>query len=320
MGNNKQAYLEYFSKMLLIRYFEEKIDWLFSRDMLPGTAHLCIGQEAVAVGAMSAAEVDDFVISTHRGHGHLLAKGADPKKLFCEIMGREPGYCKGIGGTQHICIREINFLGTNGITGGGIPLATGVGMALRLQKGKQIALCFFGDGATNQGTFHESLNMASIWNLPVVYICENNLYAMSVSTKESMNIQDIAIRAKSYNIPGEIVSGMDVVKVRDKVKQAILRARQGKGPTLIEAKTYRYCGHSKSDPCRYRTKEEEASWRKRDPLLRFEKTIINNRLVNKEEIKTLKDKIRDMVEESCSFALSARHADNSIIDSLGDNF
>lgn len=317
MENKCELYLEYFSKMLLIRYFEEKIDWLFKRNMLPGTAHLCLGQEAVAVGAISATNSDDFVISTHRGHGHLLAKGGDPKKVLCEIMGKEPGYCKGIGGTQHLCAMKISFLGTNGITGGGIPIATGVGLNLKLRKRKQVVLCFFGDGAVNQGTFHESLNMASIWKVPVVYVCENNLYAMSTSVEESMNIKDIAIRAGSYNIPAEIVDGMDIMEVKDAVARAVKRARDGQGPTLIEAKTYRYCGHSKSDPRRYRTKEEEEFWQKKDPLIQLEKLLIDDG-IDIAELKSLKDRTKDSIEEAFNFAMSAAYADSSKICSGGN--
>lgn len=290
--------------MILIRYFEEKLDWLFSRDMLPGTAHLCIGQEAVAVGAMEAIEPTDFVISTHRGHGHILAKEADPKRLFCEIMGKEPGYCKGKGGTQHICALELGFLGTNGITGGGIPIATGVGMALKLQKRPEIVLCFFGDGASNQGTFHESLNMASIWKVPIVYICENNLYAMSTPVGQSMNIKDIAIRAASYGIPGEIVDGMNVVAVKDAVSVAVDRARKGKGATFIEAKTYRYCGHSKSDIRKYRTRKEEDQWKTKDPTVVLENILLKKGLPKKEIDKTKKE-VKNLIEEACEFAIAA---------------
>lgn len=297
-------YLGYFSRMLLIRYFEKKVDWLFSRNLLPGTAHLCIGQEAVAVGAVSAINPDDFVISTHRGHGHLLAKGAEPARLFCEIMGKEPGYCRGLGGTQHLCETGISFLGTNGITGGGIPVATGVGLAMKLERKKQIVLSFFGDGASNQGTFHESLNMASLWRVPVVYICENNLYGMSTSLRESMNIQDIAKRAAGYNMPSTIVDGMDLLKVREAVAKAALLARKGGGPTLIEAKTYRYCGHSKSDPKVYRSKKEEELWRKRDPILKFQRLLVKKG-VNSSKIDSLKNNAIGIVEEASSFAMQA---------------
>jgi pyruvate dehydrogenase E1 component alpha subunit len=225
-------------------------------------------------------------------------------------MGKEPGYCKGIGGTQHLCATEISFLGTNGITGGGIPIATGVGLALKLQKRKHVVLCFFGDGAANQGTFHESLNMASIWKVPIVYICENNLYAMSTSVEESMNIKDIAVRAGSYGIPSEIADGMDVINMKDTVTRAVKCAREGTSPTLIEAKTYRYCGHSKSDPRKYRTKEEEEFWRKKDPLLQFEKTLIDNGLTLL-DLNSLKDKVRDTIEDAFNFAMAASYADSN---------
>lgn len=304
---NKSEALRLFSQILLIRYFEEKIDWMFSRDMLPGTAHLCIGQEAVAVGAMAAINADDFAISTHRGHGHLLAKGADVKRLFCEIMGKEPGYCKGRGGTQHLCGMEFSFLGTNGITAGGIPIATGVGLALKLQKKKQVVLCFFGDGAANQGAFHESLNMASIWKVPVVYICENNLYAMSTPIQDAMNIKDIALRANSYGMPSCIVDGMQVLEVKEAVARSVRSAREGRGPTLIEAKTYRYCGHSKSDPRSYRSKDEEKKWEKHDPLELTQKLLMKNK-VSEKEINSLKENTRGIIEEACNFAVSAEYA------------
>ena len=316
MENKIELLRHYFFKMLLIRKFEEKIDWLFARSLLPGTAHLCIGQEAVAVGAMAAINEDDLIISTHRGHGHLLAKDADPRRLMCEVMGREPGYCKGIGGTQHLCALEISFLGTNGITAGGIPVATGAGLALKLQKKNQIVLCFFGDGATNQGTFHESLNMASIWNVPVVYICENNLYAMSTPQAESMNIENIAQRASSYNIASSIVDGMDLLKVKDSVGQAVNRARKGEGPTLIKAKTYRYCGHSKSDRRKYRSKKEEGEWEKRDPIINF-KDILLKAGVNQSEIDDLEEKAKGQIEISFEFARNSPFADSRKIFKTG---
>jgi TPP-dependent pyruvate/acetoin dehydrogenase alpha subunit len=303
---SKNTLLEYLSKMLVIRYFEEKIDWMFSRDMLGGTAHLCIGQEAVAVGASLASRPDDLFFSTHRGHGHLLAKGADPKKLMCEIMGKSPGYCRGLGGTQHVCAKDLSFLGTNGITGGGIPIATGVGLALKLQKKKQVVFCFFGDGASNQGTFHESLNMASIWKLPVVYVCENNLYAMSTPVAESMNIKDIAARAKSYNMASWVVDGMDVIRVKNIVSKAVNYARSKKGPVLVEAKTYRYCGHSKSDPCAYRAKSETVIWRKKDPVISLERSLVKQG-VKQIEIDALKTKIQNIINAACDYASKAEH-------------
>ncbi len=304
MVQDNDLLLKYFYKLYLIRVFEEKLDWMFSRNLLPGTAHLCIGQESSAVGSISAINDTDFVVSTHRGHGHLLAKGADPKKLMCEIVGKEPGYCKGLGGTQHLCALEIAFLGTNGITGGGIPFATGVGLALKLQKRTNIVVSFFGDGATNQGVFHESLNMASIWKLPVVYICENNLYAMSTPMAKSMNIKDIAIRAASYGMPGAIADGMSLFEVKKTVSQAVDRARSGQGPTLVELKTYRFCGHSKSDQRCYRTKDEESAWKKKDPIITFEEIMIESG-ISSESISRVKNEVNDCVEDSYKFAMSA---------------
>lgn len=304
MSNERNLNIEYFKKMYLIRYFEEKIDWMFSRDMLPGTAHLCIGQEATAIGAISCIEKDDYVVSTHRGHGHLLAKGADPEKLMCEIMGKKPGYCKGIGGSQHLCALDIFFLGTNGITGGGIPFATGVGLSLKLRKSNRVVICFFGDGATNQGTFHESLNMASIWKVPVIYVCENNLYAMSTPQREAMNIEDISIRASGYGIPGISADGMDVFKVKNAVGEAVDYARQGKGPSLVELKTYRYCGHSKSDPRKYRSRKEEDTWKEKDPVVNMEKAIIDSGILPSQLEKIKKDIIKQ-IDDSSEFALRA---------------
>jgi len=315
--NKSGLLLEFFRQVILIRYFEEKIDWLFSRNLLPGTAHLCIGQEASAVGAISALSPEDFCVSTHRGHGHLLAKGADPKRLFCEIMGKEPGYCRGLGGTQHLCGMEIAFLGTNGITGGGIPIATGAALALKLKKDKRIVACFFGDGATNQGTFHESLNMASVWKAPVVYICENNLYGMSTPVREAMNVDNIAERAAAYGMPSAIADGMDVLSVREAVLEAVERCRRQEGPTLIELKTYRYCGHSKSDPRAYRSREEEERWRQKDPCITLERKLIEEGIPSR-QIDLLKENIRGEVEAACDFALRADYADPELIWTASD--
>ena len=287
--------------MLLIRRFEEKVNWLFTRDFLPGTSHLSIGQEAVAVGAVSALSKEDYVISTHRGHGHFLAKGAAPKKLLAELMGKGTGYCRGKGGTQHLCAVEINFLGTNGITGGGIPVATGIGLSIKLRGTSQVVLCFFGDGASNQGTFHESLNMASIWKLPVIYLCENNLYAMSMPVRDSMNIEDIAVRASSYGIPGVVVDGMNLLAVKQATADAAKLACGGGGPTLIEAKTYRFCGHSKSDLLKYRTKDEEEQWRAKDSLNTWCQYLLKQGIA-KEELDGISDSVDAEIEAAVEFA------------------
>src|SRR6266542_368149 len=234
-------HLDYYRQMLRIRRCEERIGWLFSRNLTMGTAHLSIGQEACAVGALATAEPRDYVVSTHRGHGHLIAKGADPARLLAEICGRVDGFCRGKGGSQHIAVREISFLGTNGITGGGLPVATGAALSAKLRGSGQVVFCFFGDGAANQGTFHESLNLAAVWQLPIVYVCENNGYAMWTPAQYVTSVPDIAVRAAGYGMPGTVVDGMDVLAVRDAAQTAVDRARDGGGPTLLEAKTYRFC-------------------------------------------------------------------------------
>lgn len=268
--------LEYYRRMLLIRLLEEKVAWLFSRDLVSGTCHLCVGQEACAVGALAAIRPDDLVVSTHRGHGHALAKGCDPRRLMAELTGKSPGYCRGKGGTQHLSVMEIGFVGTNGITGGGIPIATGLGLAAAYRKTGQVVLSFFGDGASNQGTFHESLNMAALWKLPVVYVCENNGYAMSTPASRGVAVKDIAVRAASYGMPGSVVDGMDLLAVREAVAGAAESARAGRGPSLIEAKTYRFSGHSKSDRRVYRTRQEEHEWEARDPIRRWKEWMLGH--------------------------------------------
>lgn len=303
----REAYIEYYRSMLRIRYFEEKIDWMFSRGMLGGTAHLCIGQEAAAVGAMVALEKGDYAISNHRGHGHLLAKGAEPGRLMAEMMGKGSGYCRGKGGSQHLCVKEISFMGTNGITGGGIPVATGLGLSLRLQGRPEVVICFFGDGASNQGTFHESLNMASLWKVPVIYFCENNLYAMSTSIEESLSVKDVAIRSVSYNMQSKIVNGMDLLSVRDAVSEAAERARSGGGPTLIEAKTYRFCGHSKSDARKYRTREEEEIWRRSDPISKWESFMLEKG-IERSIIPAIQEEVKRDIESAVEFAMKSDYA------------
>ena len=251
-------------QMLLIRRFEEKLDDLFSSGVIKGTSHLYAGQEAVACGVCAALQPTDLMTSTHRGHGHFLAKGGDPNTLMAELWGKASGPSKGRGGSQHVADYSIGFLGSNGITAGGIPIATGAALSAQMRGTNQVVVCFFGEGGANQGTFHESLNMAAIWQLPVIFICENNQYAMSTRFDEAFATPDIAARAAGYGIAGEVCDGVDFFAVQSAVARAASRARSGEGPTLLEMKTYRYYGHSKSDKCDYRTREEEAEWRSRD--------------------------------------------------------
>jgi pyruvate dehydrogenase E1 component alpha subunit len=262
--------LQLLDKMLLIRLFEERAEELYMLGKTHGTMHLSIGQEATAVGASDALCEGDYLLNTHRGHGHCLAWfGADVDQMMAEFLGRETGYCRGRGGSMHIANIDTNNLGANGIVGGGIPISTGVGLSIRLRKTDQVCLTVFGDGASNEGAFHESLNMASIWKLPVIYLCENNQYAMSMAIHKSAAVERISVRAASYNMPGVTIDGNDVLAVRDAVAEAAARARKGDGPTLIESLTYRWKGHSRSDRQAYRTRDEVAEWQQRDPIRRW---------------------------------------------------
>ena len=291
--------------MYRIRAFEEKVDVLFMRGEVHGTTHLSIGEEATATGALAALRPDDFITSTHRGHGHCIAKGADLNLMMAELLGKETGYCRGRGGSMHIADVKSGNLGANGVVGGGIPVATGVGLSMKMQQDSRVCLCFFGDGAANEGTFHESINMAAIWDLPVIYLCENNQYGMSMSTKRSMRNETIAQRAVAYGIPGERVDGMDVFAVYNAVAQAAARAREGQGPSLIEALTYRYKGHSKSDQNRYRTRDEIRAWQKRDAIQRLITTLLERNNINEQEIKQIETVAYQAIEDAYQFALQS---------------
>lgn len=256
-------------RMHLIRMFEEMAEDSYIRGLTHGTMHLSIGQEASAVGITMALRKTDYITSTHRGHGHCIGKGAEAKYMFAEFFGKEEGYCHGRGGSMHIADPESGNLGANGIVGGGIPIAVGAALAIKKQKRDDVAVCFFGDGASNEGAFHESLNMAAIWKLPVIFVCENNKYGMSVSTERSMSVPNVADRAAAYNMPGVIVDGNNLADVAEAMMVATARARGGEGPTLIECKTYRTRGHSRSDRNKYRSKEEIDEWKARDPIPLF---------------------------------------------------
>ena len=309
----REEHTAFYRLMLLIRRCEERIGWLFSRDLTMGTAHLSIGQEAVAVGVLAAAQPEDYVVSTHRGHGHLLAKGADPAPLLAEICGRVTGYCRGKGGSQHIAVRDIAFLGTNGITGGGLPVATGAALTSKLTENGRVVLCFFGDGAANQGTFHEALNMASVWKLPIVFICENNSYAMWTPSSSVTSVVNIADRAAAYGMPGVCVDGNDLLAVRAAATSAIEHARAGMGPTLLEAKTYRFCGHSKSENGKgYRPSEEIAAWELTDPITVWRAGLILNG-VPAEVLDRIDMDVDAEIEDATQFALDSAYADDEAL-------
>ncbi|NLJ38858.1 MAG: thiamine pyrophosphate-dependent dehydrogenase E1 component subunit alpha [Candidatus Atribacteria bacterium] len=294
--------LDMYRQMITIRLFEEQAELLYIEGKIFGTFHLYVGEEAVAVGSCAALQPDDFITSTHRGHGHCIAKGADVKRMMAELMAKDTGYCHGVGGSMHIADVEKGNLGANGVVGGGIPIATGAALGCKLQKNGKVVICFFGDGASNTGTFHESINMGAAFKLPVVYICENNQYAMSTSVKYSMAIDDISERSKAYGIPGVTINGNKVLEVYETVSLAVARAREGEGPTLIEAKTYRWKGHSKSDKNVYRTKEEIKSWKARCPIQSFRQYLINEEGVKEDILGNIDTEVEKLIQESVQYA------------------
>jgi pyruvate dehydrogenase E1 component alpha subunit len=292
-------------KMLEIRFFEERVADLYARGAIPGVAHLYVGEEAVAVGACSALRKTDFIGSTHRGHGHLIAKGGDLKRMMAELFSKKTGYSQGRGGSMHIASLDVGILGAEGIVGSGISIAVGAALAAKIKQTDQVALSFFGDGASDHGFFHEGLNFASVLKAPVIFVCENNLYAIGVSRRQSRVIEDIADRATSYGMPGLVVDGNDVIAVYEAVEQAASRARQGNGPTLVECKTYRWRGHHEGDPGqgeRYRTKEEIAQWKQKDPIKRFKEKLLEDKILTEPEIQRVESEALNQVEEAVAYA------------------
>ncbi|MEN5082191.1 thiamine pyrophosphate-dependent dehydrogenase E1 component subunit alpha [Bosea sp. TWI1241] len=299
----REALLDALRRMHLIRQFEEGAEESYMRGLIHGTMHLSIGQEASAVGICLPLTREDQITSTHRGHGHCIAKGAEVKRMFAEFFGKTTGYCGGRGGSMHIADVSTGNLGANGIVGGGIPIAVGAALtAKRLRTGK-VAVSFFGDGANNEGAFHEALNMASVWTLPVVFVCENNGYGMSTSTARSTAVPNIADRAAAYGMPGVIVDGNDLSAVAEASHIAVERARRGEGPSLIECKTYRYRGHSKSDRNRYRTKDEIDDWMaNRDPIARYEAQLAEFGIATDAEIAAVREAVRAEIAAGIEFA------------------
>jgi len=301
----KTKLIEMYQQMLQIRYFEEKVFELYGQNLVPGTIHLYAGEEAVAVGVCSNLRRDDYLTSTHRGHGHCIAKGADLGKIMAEILGKRTGYCKGKGGSMHIADFSLGMLGATAVVAAGIPIAAGAGLSVKLRGTDQVVACFFGEGASNQGTFHEGINMAAIWRLPVVFVCENNLYAMGTRQSLVMTIENIADRAVAYGIPSVTIDGNDVLAVYEAASTAVNRARQGEGPTLIECKTYRQKGHSRFDPATYRPKNEVAEWLKKDPIPRFKSKLIEMGVLTEEEDEKLRHSAVVAVEEAVKFAMES---------------
>lgn len=301
----KEKLVEMYTKMVEIRNFEEKVFELYGRNLVPGTIHLYAGEEAVAVGVCSNLRRDDYITSTHRGHGHCIAKGAKLKKIMAELLGKKTGYCEGKGGSMHIADFSIGMLGATAVVGAGIPIAVGAGLSVKLRGTDQVVACFFGDGASNQGTFHEGINMTSIWKLPVIFVCENNLYAMGTRQSRVMAIESIADRAVAYGIPGVAIDGNDVMAVYRTAREAVERARKGEGATLIECKTYRHKGHSRIDPARYRPNEEVEEWLRRDPIKRFKEKLLQTHILTEAEMALAEKQALARVEEAVKFTMES---------------
>ena len=304
---SKEKLIEMYKKMFEIRCFEEKVFELYAQNLVPGTIHLYAGEEAVAVGVCSNLRKDDYITSTHRGHGHCIAKGAEPKRIMAEILGKKTGYCKGKGGSMHIADFNVGMLGATAVVGAGLPIAVGAGVSIRLRGTANVVACFFGDGASNQGTFHEAINMAAIWKLPVIFVCENNVYAMGTRHSTVMLVENIADRAIAYGIPGVAVDGNNVLTVYEAAQKAVERARKGEGPTLIECKTYRHKGHSRIDPAKYRPKEEVEEWLSKDPIKRFKQKLLQTKVLLEAEIQQIEERVSAEIEEAVKFAIESPH-------------
>ncbi|HHW47164.1 MAG TPA: thiamine pyrophosphate-dependent dehydrogenase E1 component subunit alpha [Clostridiaceae bacterium] len=294
--------IKMFRDMYTIRVFEEKVRVLAMQNKLPGFFHLYVGEEAIAVGVCSALNKDDYITSTHRGHGHLIAKGGDINKAMAELYGKATGYNKGKGGSMHIAAPELGILGTNGIVGGGIPIATGAALSAKYKKDGRVAVAFFGDGASNQGTFHEAINIGAAFNLPVIYVCENNLYGVSTRQTTVRKVEDIAVRAQAYGIPGVIVDGTDPDEVYKVAKEAVDRARRGEGPTLIECKTYKHHTHFVGDTDSYMNKEELEAWKKKDPIAVYPKRLIEEGIIDEDGINQIKKEVEEAIEKAIEFS------------------
>lgn len=310
-GLSATKLLEMYRQMQRIRSFEYAVADLVNRGLVAGGPHLYIGEEAVAVGVCSTLQPTDFITSTHRGHGHCLAKGGQMKPMLAELLGKVTGYCKGKGGSMHIADVSLGILGANGIVGGGFPIAAGAALGSLIKKKQWAAACFFGDGSTNTGSFHEALNLAAIWKLPVLFVCENNCFGMFTPIACSTPITDLCVRAQSYGIPGVMVDGNDVLAVYETAEAARTRALSGEGPTLIECKTYRHMGHYQGDTQRYRDPEEVERWKKLDPIKRFREILMENGVLDQKADEELTAEIRKETDDAIEFAIQSPEPDIS---------
>jgi acetoin:2,6-dichlorophenolindophenol oxidoreductase subunit alpha len=298
----RETLLLMYERMLKIRHFEDRVKDLFAAGELPGFVHLYLGEEAVAAGVCAALHTDDYITSTHRGHGHIIAKGGDLSRMMAELYGKATGYNKGKGGSMHIAAPHLGILGANGIVGAGLPIATGAALSAKLRRSGQVAVCFFGDGASNEGTFHESLNIGSAFNLPVVYVCENNLYAVGTRQSHVRKVEDIADRASGYAMPGLAIDGNDVIAVFEAATEAVARARSGLGPTLIECKTYRWRTHFEGEPDNYRPPEEVAAWIRREPIAPYRRRLIEQGIISEAEAAGMERDVLRQLEAAVEFA------------------
>ncbi|MEQ9402370.1 MAG: pyruvate dehydrogenase (acetyl-transferring) E1 component subunit alpha [Cyclobacteriaceae bacterium] len=299
---SKAQYMEWYSSMLLMRRFEEKAGQLYGQQKIKGFCHLYIGQEACAAGAVSALDKNDKHITAYRDHAHPIALGTNPDKIMAELYGRSTGVSKGKGGSMHMFDKEVNFMGGHGIVGAQIPLGAGIGFAEQYKGTKNLCICSMGDGAVRQGAFHEAFNMAMTMKMPTIFVVENNGYAMGTSVSRTSNVTNLDVLAKAYNMPSKSVDAMKVEDVHNAVKEAADRARKGDGPTFLEFRTYRYKGHSMSDPAKYRTKEELEEYKQQDPIEQVKKTILKNKWAKEEELKEIDNKIKERVAGSVKFA------------------
>jgi len=306
---SRETLLNIYTVMKQIRLFEETAFRFFQENKLRGSVHLCIGQEAISASVTELLDDDDYITSTHRGHGHGIAKSRDLKSAFAELMGKQTGFCHGRGGSMHICDLDKGNLGANAIVGGGLPIAVGGALAQKMRNTDRVTVPFFSDGASNQGTFHESMNLASVWKLPVIFVCENNGFGISVPISQSTSVKDIAVRASAYDMPGYVVDGNDVFSILNAFEKALSRARAGEGPSLIEAKTYRWKGHWTGDPEVYRTREEVAAWMEKCPIKRFREYLLSNKIAKEEELDAIDEQAAADVAEAAQFALDSPEPD-----------
>jgi acetoin:2,6-dichlorophenolindophenol oxidoreductase subunit alpha len=317
---SKDQLLDFYRQMVKVREFELRAINERRAGLIPGFIHSCVGQEATAVGACAALNRDDVITSTHRGHGHLVAKGGDPKYMMAELAARSDGYCGGKGGSLHMTDFDLGILGANGIVAGGIPMAVGAALAFQMRREPRVALAFFGDGAVNEGAFHEAANLAGLWKLPVIFFCENNLYGEGTPQEKQAPVKDVSIRAAGYAFPGVIVDGNDVLAVYEATRAAAVRARAGEGPTFIEAKTYRYRGHYEGDPMVYRPQGEMQAWKARDPIAGFRQRLLENEVATQAEITAVEQAIQTELDAAVEFAANSPHPapESALVGVYGD--